>query len=78
MKKFEPGNEIMVDHGFLTRDLLPDGVTLAMPSFMEGRPQLPDKEEVTSRQIASTRVHVERAIRRMKVWWILSYIFPLN
>ena len=68
----------MADHGFEIEDILPKGVTLVSPSFMEKRPQLPVREEVLSRQVAAARIHVERVIRRIKTFRILSGLFPLK
>lgn len=58
----EPGNSVMANRGFDIADLLPAGVQLITPSFMDGRAQLPKKEELSSRRIASARIQVERSI----------------
>lgn len=47
------------------------GIELNIPPFMEGRAQLPVKE-VQEGRIASVRIHVERAIGRMKNFAILQ------
>ena len=68
---FEVGDVIMADRGFTINDLLePMGVELVIPAFMEGREQLPVDETVETQQIASERVHVERAIQRLKIYQI--------
>ena len=46
--------------------------------FMEGRAQLPAKEVQEGRRIASVRIHVERAIGRMKNFVILQGTFPIS
>ena len=44
------------------------GVSLNIPSLLSGRNQLTE-EEVTERQtIAAVRIHVERAIQRIKIF----------
>ena len=74
----EPGDQVMADRGFEISSILPPDVSLVIPSFMDGRPQLPYQEEKLSRQIASARIHVERAICRVKTFRILSHLFPLK
>ena len=74
----EAGDMLMADRGFEISSLLPPDASLVVPSFMDGRPQLPAKEEKLSRKIASAPVHVERAIRRVKTFRILSHLFPLK
>ena len=41
---------------------------------MEGREQLPVGETVETQQIASERIHVERAIQRLKIYRILDCV----
>jgi hypothetical protein len=68
----------MADRGFHIRHpLLPRGATLNMPSFTHGKP-LSKKAVARSRKIATVRIHVERAIRRMKTFRILSGIIPIR
>ena len=43
---------------------------------MEGRQQLPAEEVSEGRSIASLRIHVERAIGRMKTFSILKSTLP--
>ena len=45
---------------------------------MEGRSQLPPEDVQHGRSIASLRIHVERAIGRMKQFKILTNVFPLK
>ena len=54
------------------------GIELNIPPFMEGRSQLPAKEVQEGRRIASVRIHVERAIGRMKNFAILQGTFPIS
>ena len=60
----------MADRGFTIKDMLKDlGIDLNIPSFLEGRRQLPSTEVETGRKIASVRIHVEQTIGRMKWFW---------
>jgi len=63
------GISIMVDRGFTIKDQLHEiGVELNIPPLLEGRQQLPSEEVQKGRQIASLRIHVERAIGRIKMF----------
>ena len=69
----------MADRGFTIKEALSQlGIELNLPPFMEGRGQLPPDEIERGRSIASLRIHVERAIGRMKQYKILTGIFPLK
>jgi len=74
----ESDDDIMADRGFNIRHLLlPKKATLNIPAFSHGK-RLSVKAVQRSRQIATVRFHVERAIRRMKTFKILSGIIPLR
>ena len=57
---------------------MPDGVTVNIPPFLNGAPQLSVSDESETRKIAAVRVHVERAIQRIKCFRILKNVFPLS
>ena len=77
--KDKPGISIMADRGFTIKDMLKDiGIELNIPPFMEGRTQLPTSEIQEGRRIASVRIHVERAIGRLKNFTILQGTFPIS
>ena len=68
----------MADRGFNIRHmLLPKRATLNIPAFSHGR-QLSAKAVARSRKIARVRIHVERAIARIKTFKIISGILPLQ
>ena len=72
---YEIGDAIMADRGFTIKDLLePMGVQLIIPAFLSGREQLSPEETVLTQQIASERIHVERAIQRLKSYHILDCV----
>ena len=74
LDKLEVGDSIMADKGFLIADLLePLGVSLNVPPLKLSE-QLSDAQLIETRRIASLRVHVERAIGRLKTFRILSII----
>ncbi len=76
--KIEPGDAVMVDEGFNIGDLLLQrSAKLHMPPFTRKKEDgsgraLNTKEIVKTREVASLRVHVERAIERIKNFKILS------
>ena len=75
----KPGISIMADRGFTIKDMLQAiGVELNIPPFMEGRQQLPAEEVQEGRCIASVRIHVERAIGRVKTFAILKQTLPIS
>lgn len=74
----EENDDIMADRGFNIRHLLlPKKATLNIPAFTHGK-VLSSKALKRSRSIARVRIHVERAIGRMKTFKILSGIIPLK
>jgi len=69
----------MADHGFTVKDMLQEvGAELNIPPFMEGGQQLSAKEVQEGRCIASLRIHVERAIGRIKTFTILKQTLPIS
>jgi hypothetical protein len=67
-----PGQQVMVDRGFTIEEDLPVGVRLIIPAFKGAhRSQLTKSEVLRSRDIAKARVHVERAMRKIKIFGLL-------
>jgi hypothetical protein len=74
----ESGDDIMADRGFDIADDMPAGVGLNIPPFLNGASQLSLTAENDTRNIAALRVHVERAIQRIKSSGIIKNVFPLK
>ena len=76
----QPGDQVMVDKGFTIADLLAaQGATLVIPPFLtNARPQLERHEVSQTQSIARVRVHVERAIRRVKTFHVFDRVIPLT
>ena len=74
----QTGDSVMADRGFDIDDDLPPGVSLNIPAFMNGKEQLNLNEETETRRIAAVRIHVERAIARVKSFRILKTTLPLS
>ena len=68
----------MADRGFTIKDTLKEmNIELNIPPFLQDRQQL-TAGEVEGRKIASVRIHVERAIGRVKQFSILKETLPLS
>ena len=74
----EKGDSVMADKGFDIVNDLPEGVSLNIPPILRGKEHLSVQEETETRQIAAVRIHVERAISRIKIFKILSTVFPIT
>ena len=73
----EPGDSVMADRGFNIEDeLILRGVHLNIPPFLHGKSQLSETEMIKTRRIASLRIHVERAMERIKNVHIFDKIIP--
>ena len=73
------GDSIMADKGFtIEEDLKPLGVSLNIPSFLDGRDQLEEEEVIESQAIASVRIHVERLMSRVKKFKMVQTEIPLS
>ncbi len=66
----EPGDVILADKGFprIEEDVLNRGAFLVMPTFHSGKRQFSTQENKHSYTVASVRIHVERAIQRLKTF----------
>ena len=54
------------------------GAYVNIPPFIKNGQQLTEKELVQTRRVASLRVHVERAIERIKNFHILDFILSAH
>ena len=70
----EPGDLVLADKGFpnIQNDLNNSGGILVMPPFATTGRQFTEAENKAGYQCASVRIHVERAIERLKRFEILS------
>ena len=76
LELLEAGDNVMVDRGFDIAGIVPDGVAVNMPPFLAGREQMTAAETEETMSIASVRIHVERAIGRIKTYHILDGTLP--
>ena len=73
LEQLQPGDMVMADKGFTIRDILPEGVSLNIPSFLVNG-QFTQEEVKKNKLISSARIHVERSIQRLKLFSILDNI----
>ncbi|XP_064470073.1 uncharacterized protein LOC135384818 [Ornithodoros turicata] len=76
----EPGDLILADKGFpgINAHLGLKDAILVMPPFSSGNAQFSSQEMDHTYQIAQVRVHVERAIQRLKVFNIINQRVPID
>lgn len=75
IEKFDgPNDSIMVDKGVMIEDdLVEHELTLVRPSFFRAEMgQFEEEEAVKNTRIAALRVHVERALQRMKIFAVMT------
>lgn len=73
------GDVVMADRGFIISDLLRERkVKLILPAFTKKGLQLSEEDTTNTRRIANVRVHVERVIRRLKNFRLISQTVPIN
>ena len=59
-------------------DLILRGVRLNIPPYLKGKTQLSEKEVMVTRRIASLRIHVKRAMERIKNFHIFDKSIPVS
>lgn len=75
---FNESDSVMADKGFTIEDLLPLGVKLNIPPFLGSSGKMPAEDVLKTQQIASLRIHIERAINKVKNFHIWDRVTPLN
>ena len=69
----------MADKGFNIKDLLVQiEVTLNTPPSLSEKGQFDEEEVETTQSVASVRIHVERAIGRIKMYKSINNVVPLS
>ncbi|KAK2549093.1 hypothetical protein P5673_030462 [Acropora cervicornis] len=75
---FPNGDSVMADKGFTIEDILPLGVSLNIPPFLGMSDQMSAEDVIATQEIASLRIHVERAINKVKNFRIFDGVIPLR
>ena len=69
----------LADKGFLIQHILDKyGVRVDTPEKLEGKRQFNQQEDCNNRKNSQVRVHIERGIRRVKVFCILKGNIPIR
>ncbi|CAN8031776.1 unnamed protein product, partial [Ixodes persulcatus] len=69
LNNVKEGDVYLVDRGFRCEEMFAaKGAKLLIPAFTKGKKQLSGAEVTLSRKLSRARIHVERAIRRLKVF----------
>ena len=78
LEKLEPyADAVMVDKGFMIEDLCETyAVELIRPPFLRKKVQFSEHEAKLTADIARARVHVERAIQRLRLFNVLKQKMP--
>ena len=75
----EAHDSVMADKGFDIADLLMSKqVSLNLPPFLRGQTQFSAQEVLQTKNIAKVRIHVERAIRRIKEFHLFDLDISLS
>ena len=75
----EAGDEVMADRGFqIKEDLLHYFCSLSIPPGARTKDQMPPGDCEKTKDVANLRIHVERAINRIKDFKILKSTMPLT
>ena len=76
---FKPGDSVMADKGFDIQDLLDEKlVRLNIPPFLGQYDQMTESEVKKTQSIAAERIHVERAIDKIKNFHIFDHVIPMS
>ena len=79
LDKIQPGDSIMADKGFNIGDLLVgQGSKLVIPPFLKDKSKFSKRNAKKTSSIAKARIHVERAISRLKDYRILQGAIPIT
>ncbi|XP_030262145.1 uncharacterized protein LOC115574631 [Sparus aurata] len=69
----EAGDLVLADKGFLISDIVPEGVSVNIPPFLN-HGKFTESEVKATKEVARNRIHVERANARIKDFRILNMI----
>ncbi|XP_078681475.1 uncharacterized protein LOC144916269 [Branchiostoma floridae x Branchiostoma belcheri] len=79
LNKVDPKDIILADRGFtIASDLLQKGARLEIPPPSTGVNQQTSEAVAKTKKVANAKIHVERAIGRIKWFTILKNTVPVN
>ena len=75
----QKGDAIMADKGFMIEEELRKlGLQLNIPPFLKENPQFLEEENILTRSIAHHRIHIERAIGKIRNFSVLERKLPIS
>lgn len=76
LQMLEPTDVVLADKGFphIENKILESGAVLVMPPFRSGERQFTTQQNRDCYEVAKVRIHVERAIRRLKYFEVLNFV----
>lgn len=79
LELIEPYDQIMADNGFpIQAELMLRGAELVKPPSARGFDQALRANVMSTKRVANIRIHVERAIQRLKTFRVLSGTYPIS
>eukprot|EP00122_Pirum_gemmata_P012222 Pgem_evm2s11350 len=72
-----PGARVMADKGFANGANLGLEDKVDLPAFLKKDQQFSEKEKLVTKEVALTRIRVERVIRKAKIFKILTNEVPI-
>ena len=74
-----PGDHVLADRGFQLKELLLlKHAELTVPQANKGKAQMSTDQVKETKKVANVRLHVQRVIRRLKQFRILSQVMPIT
>ena len=74
----ERDDEIMADRGFQIKELMLNYCSLSVPPGARVKSQMTTTECKRTKDVANIRIHVERAINRIKTYRIFKSVLPIT
>ena len=79
VSEVEDGDSIMAEKGFdIEEDLKNIGLQLNIPPFLKDKPQFNENEVIRTQTIAKHRIHVERAIGKVRNFLSFNTRIPIS
>ena len=79
LEKISPTDQVMADRGFpIQSDLVMRQASLIIPPPAQGTEQMTKENVLKTKSVANLRIHVERAIGRIKWFHIMKQTMPLT
>ena len=78
LDKLEPGDAVMADKGFNIQDILARQETVLIAPPIMRKNNVSARASTATRRVATARVHIERVIRRLKLFHFIRGVIPLT